>query len=89
MHVKITKTCRQAEVGLVDEVKKIKIKASRLDCRDVLVEFVNKNGHAKSMPLNKSTGKLFNAAKISLLRFILNEMSVKPVEITIELNPKK
>jgi hypothetical protein len=82
MKLHIDKTNRQQEVTVSEKIKKLKFDASRKDCRDVLVEFVDNNGSAKSKPLNKCFEEM-KVKDISKIRFIMNEMSVKPIEISI------
>lgn len=82
MKIYIDKTNRQQEVQLPEKVKKLKLLVSRKDCRDVLVEFVDVNGSAKSKPLNKCLEEM-KLKNISKIRFIMNEMSVKPIEISL------
>ncbi len=82
MNIKIDKANRQQEFILQKKNKKLKLEVSRKDCRDILVEFIDINGVAKSKPLNKCVEemKLNNIEKI---RFTMNEMSVKPIEIKL------
>lgn len=63
--------------------KALEFEVSRKDCKDVLVEFVDELGNAQSKPLEKCLPSVKLKKEIVSIRFIMNEMSVKPIDVNI------
>jgi len=72
---------RQVNCTLNTESKVFEFEVSRNDCRDVLVEFIDKDGNAQCKPLAKCVPLVKIKKEIFSIRFTMNDMSTKPIEI--------
>ena len=80
--VTLNKGLRFSDIDIVPATKSISLDVSRSDCREVLVEFVDLTGNAKSKPLNKCLTPI-KMKGVLKLRFIMNDMSTRPIEIKV------
>ena len=80
--IEITAKQRTHSVTVPDDTKKMSIKVSRDNCKDVLLETIDKDGRAKGKPLTKylPSCKMNN---IKQLRFTMNNFSTKPITVEI------
>jgi len=70
------------EVELPEGVKEIAISVSRAKCKDVLLELINEQGQAKGKPLEKYLPQIKQKG-IRRLRFMMNDFSIQPIEISL------
>ena len=83
MTINLTSQNRTSQATIPHGTKKITLTVSREKCSDVLLECVDLEGKAKGKPLNKYLPGFPTKGKIAQLRFIMNDFSVKPIEITL------
>ena len=83
MEINLSVKNRITSYHLKPGTKKIEIEVSRKDCKDILLELVDKDGNAKSKPLNKFLPEIRNNGDISVLRFIMNDFNTKPIAIKL------
>ncbi len=84
MEIELNVQNRVQVVDLLVDSKKVSIKVSRADCKDVLLEVIDSDGKAKGKPLNKCLPEI-TAKSISKLRFMMNDFSTRPIKITLEV----
>ncbi len=73
---------RNEYIELEGDIKEVNFVVSRPNCKDVLLEVVDVLGKAKGKPLEKCLPKI-KYKSIKGLRFMMNDFSTKPIDITI------